>query len=123
VTITGGRVTGSGFYRPLACGASSCANFDGPDVVGKITVRIAWTTTGPAIAPTVVVYKNNPATASGAPTDTITLQAPPGSATKAGSFVVPSTSNTTEIKTDVPAPPCGGSPFSSFKISGGRVLV
>lgn len=123
VTVTGGTVTGSGFYKAIASGASSCANFDGPDVVGRITVTVAWTTTGPPIAKTTIVYKNNPATASGSPTDTITLLAPPGTATKSGSFTAPATDNTTQIATDLPAPVCGPGPFSTFTITGGSVLV
>ena len=38
VTIVGGTVTGSGYYKSVAGGASSCAKFDGVDVVGKIRV-------------------------------------------------------------------------------------
>jgi hypothetical protein len=126
VTLLGGTVTGSGFYQALAApaSASSCADFDGTDVVGQITVTISWLTSPPsAIANTTIVYKNNAATVSGSPTDTITLLAPPGTATKTGSFAAPSSLNTTEIKTDLPAPPCGPGPYSSFTIVGGNVLV
>jgi hypothetical protein len=123
VTVTGGTVSGTGFYKAMAGGASSCANFDGPDVVGKITVTVAWATAGPPIADTRIVYKNNPATASGSPTDTITLLAPPGTATKSGSFTAPASNDTTQITTDLPAPPCGPGPFSTFTITGGSVLV
>jgi hypothetical protein len=108
VTVTGGTVTGTGFYNSIAGGASSCTNFDGPDVVG---------------ANTKIVYKNNPATATGSPTDTITLLAPPGTALKSGSFTAPSSDNTTQLVTDLPAPPCGPGPFSTFNILGGFVLV
>jgi len=124
VTIDGGTVTGSGFYQPLASGASSCANFDGVDVVGKIKVTIAWLTTPPgAIANTTIVYRNNPATVSGAPVDTITLKAPPGTAIETGSFSSPSAGNTTALKTDLPGPACGAGPYSTFNILGGNVLV
>jgi len=126
VTLLGGTVTGSGFYNalPAPASASSCADFDGTDVVGQIAVTIAWLTSPPgAIANTTIIYKNNPATVSGLLTDTITLTAPPGTATKTGSFAAPSSLNTTEIKTDLPAPPCGPGPFSSFNIVGGNVLV
>jgi hypothetical protein len=126
VTLLGGVVTGSGYYQALAApaSASSCADFDGTDVVGQITVTIAWQTSPPgAIANTTIIYKNNPATVSGAPTDTITLLAPPGTATKTGSFAAPSSSNTVELKTDLPGPACGAGPFSTFNIVGGNVLV
>ena len=63
--------------QAMAGGASSCANFDGPYVVGKITVTVTWTTTGPPIATTPIVYKNNPATASGSP-PTPSICSPPG---------------------------------------------
>jgi hypothetical protein len=126
VKIVGGKVTGSGSYQALAspASASSCSDFDGTDVVGTITVTIKWKTTPPAaIAKTTITYTNNPATVSGSPTDTITLLAPPGSATKAGSFTAPASNNTTTLKTNLPAPPCGPGPFSHFKITGGNVLV
>jgi hypothetical protein len=120
-TIVGGTVTGSGFYKTGF--GSSCANFDGPDVVGTITVTVKWATSGAPIANTTIVYKNNPATTSGSPTDTITLLAPPGTATKTGSFMAPATNDTTSLTTDLPAPPCGPGPFSTFNILGGNVLV
>ena len=126
VALLGGTVTGSGYYNALAApaSASSCADFDGTDVVGQITVTIAWLTSPPgAIANTTIVYRNNPATVSGAPTDTITLDAPPGTATKTGSFAAPSSNNTVELKTDLPGPACGAGPFSTFNITGGNVLV
>jgi hypothetical protein len=125
VVIIGGTVTGSGFYKALSpCSASSCADFDGTAVVGKIVVTVAWLTSPPnAIANTTIVYKNNPATVSGAPTDMITLQAPPGTAHKTGSFVAPPTNNTTQIKTSLPGPACGPGPFTNFTISGGDILV
>ena len=42
VTLLGGTVTGSGYYKalPAPASASSCADFDGTDVVGEITVTI-----------------------------------------------------------------------------------
>ncbi|HEY7946551.1 MAG TPA: hypothetical protein VID75_02680 [Acidimicrobiales bacterium] len=42
---------------------------------------------------------------------------------KTWSFMAPATTNTTSIKTDLPAPPCGPGPFSTFNILGGNVLV
>jgi hypothetical protein len=124
VTIIGGTVTGSGYYKSVPGGASSCAKFDGVDVVGKIKVTIAWLTNPPgAIANTIIVYTNNPATVSGAPVDTITLQAPPGTATETGSFSSPSAGNTTALKTDLPGPACGAGPYSTFNVLGGTVLV
>ncbi len=126
VALLGGTMTGSGFYRalPAPASASSCADFDGTDVVGKITVTIVWLTSPPgAIANTTIIYKNNPATVSGAPTDTITLAAPPGTATKTGSFAAPSSVHTVVLKTSLPAAPCGPGPFSNFTINGGYALV
>jgi hypothetical protein len=128
VIIIGGTVTGSGFYKALAppASASSCADFDGTDVVGEITVTIVWTTSPPgAIANTTIVYKNNPATVSGLSTDTIDLLAPPGTAMKTGSFTAPVSNNTTKLVTDIPSPGalCVAGPYSTFTISGGSVLV
>jgi hypothetical protein len=126
VVVIGGRLTGSGFYNgPVAGGnGSSCANFDGPDVVGKITVVIHWTTTGGPIAPTTVNYKLNTATVSGTLTDTITLKAPTGTAHKTGSFITPPTvgPNMTQLVTTLPAPAtCTATPVTTFTISGGVV--
>ncbi len=89
--VTGGTLTGSGFYNPPPSSGigSSCAAFAGADVVGKIKAKITWTTTGPPIAPTKVVYQNNPGTVTGAGVDTIDLKAPPGTAHKTGSFAAP----------------------------------
>ncbi len=124
VKIIGGTVTGSGFYNaPPGMNGSSCANFHGPDKVGTITVRVHWMTIGGPIADTVIVYTANPNTVSGAPVDTIKLVAPPGTAAKSGSFVGPPTLHTTELVTNLPAPPCGPGPFATFHISGGFVLV
>jgi hypothetical protein len=126
VALLGGTVTGSGYYKALAApaSASSCGDFDGTDVVGEITVTIAWLTSpAGAIANTTIIYKNNPATVSGSPTDTITLLAPPGTAHKTGSFAAPGSNNTVELKTDLPGPACGAGPFSTFNIVGGHVLV
>ena len=81
--VVGGTFTGDGYYT--GSNASSCANFDGPDVVGQITVTITWKTTGTPIPPTTIVYQNNPNTNSGLIV-LMTLNAPPGAATKAGSF-------------------------------------
>jgi len=120
-TIIGGTVTGSGSYKGV--NASACGNFNGPDVVGKIVVTIKWTMSGVPIAPTRLVYTANPGTVTGAPMDTITLTAPPGSATKTGSFAAPATLNTVQLKTDLPGPGCPPGPTSAFNILGGNVLV
>jgi hypothetical protein len=127
VTVTGGSLTGAGFSNGPASGgpASSCAAFDGADVVGKIVVKIKWVTTGGPIAATKIIYKSNPGTVAGSPTDTITLKAPPGTAVKHGSFSTPPATppNTTQLTTTIPAPPCGPGPFSTFVINGGSVSV
>jgi hypothetical protein len=124
VKIVGGTVTGSGFYNaPPGMNGSSCANFHGPDKVGTITVRVHWMTIGGPIADTVIVYSANPSTVSGAPLDTIKLVAPPGTATKSGSFASPPSLHSTELVTNLPAPPCGPGPYATFHISGGFVLV
>src|SRR5580698_5118735 len=88
VTVNGGTLQGKGFYNPVPStgNGSSCANFAGSDIVGKIVVKVNWSVTGPAIAPTKVVYKNNTGTVVGSGTDTITLKAPSGTAVKSGSF-------------------------------------
>jgi hypothetical protein len=125
VVVVGGSLTGSGFYNaPASSGiGSSCAAFDGPDTVGKIVVKIKWMTTGGPIANTKVIYQNNPGTVSGSPTDTITLKAPPGTAVKQGSFHAPPMPNLTQLTTNIPAPPCGPGPFTTFTISGGSVQM
>ncbi len=123
--VIGGTFSGTGFYNAPPAGGpgSSCANFDGPDVVGKITVTIHWATTGIAITPTTIVYASNPGTVSGSPTDTITLNAPPGTATKSGSFDAASTAALTQLVTDLPGPTCGAGPFGTFHIVNGAVKV
>jgi hypothetical protein len=118
-------LAGTGFYNAPPAGGpgSSCANFDGPDVVGKITVTITWATTGTPIAPTTIVYASNPGTVSGSLTDTITLNAPPGTATKTGSFSSATTAALTQLVTDLPGPSCGAGPFGTFNITNGEVKV
>jgi len=128
--IVGGTLTGSGYYNAptVAAHGSSCANFDGPDKLGVITVVIKWLTAGPAIANTKVVYKNNPGTVAGATVDTITLKVPPaGSAVKSGSFAFPPAGNPrlTQLVTTLPAPggACTAVPQTTFKITGGTVAM
>lgn len=124
--VTGGTFSGTGFYDSPPAGGpgSSCANFDGPDPVGQITVTINWTTTGTPIAPTTIVYANNPGTVSGSPTDTFVFNnAPPGTATKSGSFASATTPATVKLLTSLPGPTCGAGPFTSFSISNGDVNV
>ena len=126
--VTGGTVTGSGFFNPVpATGSgSSCVNFATTDVVRTITVTIAWTTSGPPIASTKIVYAglHNTVTVTGG-LDTITLRQPPapGTAVKSGSFAFPPAGapNTTKIKTTLPGPGCGPGPWSGFTIVGGGV--
>jgi len=128
--IIGGTLTGSGYYNAptTAANGSSCANFDGPDKLGVITVVIKWLTTGPPIANTKVVYKNNPGTVAGAVVDTITLKVPPaGSAVKSGSFAFPPAGNPrlTKLVTTLPAPggACTAVPQTTFNITGGTVAM
>ena len=82
------HVDRGGYYNPVPStgNGSSCSNFAGSDIVGKIKVKVNWSVTGPAIAATKVVYKNNTGTVVGSGTDTITLNAPTGTAVKSGSF-------------------------------------
>lgn len=119
--VTGGSFTGSGYYTGAM--ASSCANFDGVDVVGQITVTITWITTGAAIAPTTIVYKNNPGTVP-ALGGMITLKAPPGTATKFGSFNANGTPHLTQMRTSLPGPNCPPAPpITTFTMLGGKVKV
>ena len=121
-TVTGGTFTGGGYYRGSM--GSSCANFDGADVVGRIEVTITWNTTGTSIAPTTIVYRHNPGTVSGTPFDTIALNAPPGTATKSGSFNSATTPRLTQLATNLPGPSCPpGPPLTTFVIVGGEVKV
>ena len=118
VTVLGGTLTGAGFYNPVPStgNGSSCANFAGSDIVGKIKVKINWSVTGPAIAPTKVVYKNNTGTVVGSGTDTITLDAPTGTAVKSGSFTVPANPHRLVLVTTIPGPSCGTGSYSTFSI-------
>ncbi|HLN16423.1 MAG TPA: hypothetical protein VK277_06660 [Acidimicrobiales bacterium] len=123
VVVTGGTIKGSGFYNapPGSPNASACANFLGGDTVGTITETIKWTTTGGAIAPTKIVYMNQTGTVT-APPAVITLMAPPGTATKTGSFAVPLLPNLTKLPTNLPLPACPGT-TTHFNIIGGSINV
>ena len=122
--VTGGTFSGGGYYTGAM--ASSCANFHGADVVGRIAVTINWITTGAPIAPTTIVYQNNPGTVSGTTIITLTA-APPGTATKTGSFSAPGTPRFTQLKTNLPSPglTCPAAPSMSmpFTITGGQIKV
>jgi hypothetical protein len=123
--VKGGTFTGGGWYTGSS--ADSCANFDGADVVGQITVTITWQTTGVLIAPTTIVYKSNPGTVSNpgsSPFDTIALNAPPGTAAKSGSFNSATTPRLTQLDTNLVGPTCpSGPPLATFVIVGGQVKV
>jgi hypothetical protein len=123
VTILGGTVTGVGVFKPPAGGnASSCANFDGPDILHHFTVKVAWKTAGPAIARTKIVYAGNAGSVTGVP-DTVSLNTPPATAAaKSGSFAAPPTLHTVTLDTNIPGPACAGS-ISTFLITGGVVTV
>jgi hypothetical protein len=118
VTVTGGTLKGHGYYNPVPSTAngSSCANFAGSDIVGKIVVKVNWAVTGPAIAPTKVVYKNNTGTVTGSGTDTINLNAPTGTAVKSGSFTTPGMPHQVVLVTTIPGPTCGSGSYSTFSI-------
>jgi hypothetical protein len=118
VTVVGGTLKGHGFYNPVPSTAngSSCANFAGSDIVGKIVVKVNWSVTGPAIAPTKVVYKNNTGTVVGSGTDTVTLNAPSGTAVKSGSFTTPNNPHKLVLVTNIPGPTCGTGTYSTFSI-------
>ena len=122
--VTGGTFSGGGYYTGAM--ASSCANFHGADVVGRIAVTINWITTGAPIAPTTIVYQNNPGTVSGTTIITLTA-APPGTAMKTGSFSAPGTPRFTQLKTNLPSPgpTCPAAPSMSmpFTITGGQIKV
>jgi hypothetical protein len=117
VTVVGGTVKGKGFYNPVPStgNGSSCANFASSDIVGKIVVKVNWSVTGPAIAKTKVVYKNNTGTVAGSGTDTVTLNAPSGTAVKSGSFTTPNNPHQLVLVTNIPGPTCSGT-TSTFSI-------
>jgi hypothetical protein len=121
VTVVGGTLTGSGYYLPVPASnnGSKCANFAGSDKVGKIVVKINWAVVGPAIAPTKVVYKNNTGTVVGSGTDTITLDAPTGTAVKTRSFTTPTLPHKLVLVTTLPGPSCGSGSYGTFSILGG----
>lgn len=118
VTVNGGTVKGKGFYNPVPStgNGSSCANFASSDIVGKIVVKVNWSVTGPTIANTKVVYKNNTGTVAGSGTDTVTLNAPSGTAVKSGSFTTPNNPHQLVLVTNIPGPTCGTGTFSTFSI-------
>jgi hypothetical protein len=118
VTVLGGTLTGKGFYNPVPSTAngSSCANFAGSDIVGKIKLKVNWSVTGPAIASTKVVYTNNTGTVAGSGTDTISLNAPTGTAVKSGSFTTPANPHQLVLVTTIPGPTCGTGSYSTFSI-------
>jgi hypothetical protein len=120
VTVTGGAVSGVGTYRGAP--ANSCADFDGSDSVGRLTVTILWVTSGAPIANTKIVYKGNTGTVSGTTADTIALTAPPGTVTVSGSFSSPSSSATVSLTTTIASPPCSTG-VSTFSVSKGKVAV
>jgi hypothetical protein len=117
VTVVGGTVKGKGFYNPVPStgNGSSCANFASSDIVGKIVVKVNWSVTGPAIAKTKVVYKNNTGTVAGSGTDTVTLNAPSGTAVKSGSFTTPNNPHQLVLVNNIPGPTCSGT-TSTFSI-------
>jgi len=119
--VIGGTFAGGGYYTHT--NANSCANFDGPDVVGLIQVTITWKTTSTPIAPTTIVYKNNLNTNS-TPLVLMTLNAPPGTATKTGSFHALGTPVLTQLQTNIPGTcPPSTPPIATFVIVGGKVSV
>lgn len=126
-TVVGGKISGSGYYDAptTTSNGSSCANFDGPDVVGVIKIKITWTVVGPAIAKTKITYTAVPATVTGPTngTDTIDLYGPPFGALT-GSFF-PFATPLVGLTTNLPAPGtrCSTTPFVNFKIVGGAVGV
>jgi hypothetical protein len=124
VTIKGGKLTGSGFFNgPPSSGiGSSCANFDGPDVVGTIKAKVAWAASH-AIAPSKVVYTGGTPAVSGSPTDTIQLPATGTTTTKSGSFTTPPLPNTIKLVTNIPSTCTSGPPITTFTITGGSVSL
>jgi len=125
VTITGGILTGTGYYSAPAvtANADSCANFDGPDNVGTISIKVKWAAK-PAIAPSKVQYKLGSPTVSGASTDTISLPSAATLVSKHGSFATPALPNSVKLVTNIPSTcPATSAPFTSFTISGGSVSL
>jgi hypothetical protein len=124
VTITGGTLKGAGFYNgPAGSSGNSCANFDGPDILGKIVATVKWAAV-PAIAPSKVVYKGGTPSVSGAPTDTISLPALGGITVKSGSLTSPALPHDIKLVTDIPSTCAATSaPVTTFTISGGNVSL
>jgi hypothetical protein len=109
-------VTGSGIYEPTATNqdGSSCADFDGSNFLGHMTLKVTWSSTV-YIGPTKMAFGTDAGTVSGATTDTLTYG--PGIAT--GSF--PTSVATASFSTNIPAPGpgCPNHPrFSAFAFSG-----
>ncbi len=121
--VLGGTFSASGFYNAPAAGGpgSSCADFDGPDVVGQIVVTINWAMSGAPIAPTTITYSGNTGTVSGSPTDTIDLTG--STSTKAGSFSSTAAPAVTKMLTTIPGPSCGAGPYTTFTVTGGYIQV
>lgn len=127
VTVTGGSFMGSGSFNAPSSSSngSSCANFDGPDSLAIMKVKIKWTTVGPAIAPTIVTYRAEPAPVTGPTnrTDTITLDSPYGTSPGISSFLPPPP-DTLVLGTTLPAPGtgCVGTSFAFTIPTGGATF-
>jgi hypothetical protein len=126
VTITGGTLTGSGFFNGPAGSTTgnSCVNFDGPDVLGMITAKVVWSASIP-IAPSKVIYKHGSPAVGGAPTDTVSLPAPGTITIKHGSFHTPVLPEDINLTTDIPSTCPGEVPpgITTFTITGGKVSL
>jgi hypothetical protein len=125
VTVTGGTLKGSGIFNGPATGApaNTCAEFDGPDLLGTIKAKVHWSSS-PAIAPSKVTYTGGGPAVSGSPTDTISLPATGTTTVKAGSFSSPALPDSMKLVTNIPSV-CGAvsPPVTTFTITGGYVSL
>lgn len=118
-TVTGGKVSGSGFFNGAA--ASKCANFQGVvpiDTVGTIKMKVMWKLSPPlAVAPSNVTYGSAPGTYS-APVAGVTMSlqlgAVPGTQTTVAGSYAGSAVQDTVMGVTVPVTGCPVGPAFIF---------
>jgi len=117
VTVTHGKVTGSGFFTGTF--GSKCSNFEGAipaDAVGTITMTVKWATSpAHATTPSTVTYTAGPYAAPTPSTVNLELGAGPGTPTTvAGSYAGSAIQDTIMDIVTPPSAPCPIGPAFVF---------